>query len=933
MSLSAFPRPLHADHPHTSAAVSVPRRHAREQAVLASVLTGLSARRSAVVTVTGATGFGQDALARWSSHSASARGLRVLSARATPAESGLRYGVVAQLLASLRADLAEGSPLPTGHSCPPAPAEVLHACRQRPTLLAVEDAHWLDAESLRWLHLLARRASSAPVVLLAAGSAATVSGPDWREVVVSSPGPVGVRELALGPLTAAHVADAVLDACGAPGAEEFLVAAHRTTAENPAVLHDTLCRFARRGHPPEAKRVPELRAIGAAVLDDHVDRGLRGLPEETVSLLHALAVCGAVLEFPLVCVLAGLRHLGEARLRAAVAATGFVSMTPTGPRLDRRVRTRLLEGMSHSARADLHARAAELAHRAAADDRAVARLLLGARPVGTAWAVHALKRAGRTAGREGDHTRSTACLARALREATDPTERAQLTFDLAAAELVTLPEAGRRRLAELVRSRDTAPDLRVRALDLALTDGGSDVLRQAAAEALPTTPGPERDDLIALFWAADQAAPERAELMVPEVPALPDHPASPAQAGQRAWQLAVRGVSLPVARQLARAALAVPARRALILPRLSACRALCLTEDYEEAEAGLTSLLAELHLHDLGVVVPHVLTARAELHLRCGRLAAAQRDVAAAETAASRVARHPLSMPHLRAVRLLVDLESGHHREAGPLAPEPEIRPAQDSGYWPHLLFARGLVHASEGDLRMAVGLLKECGRQLLNRHEPNPALIPWRSFAARFLRMTGGRTEAERLSRDELRLARGWGAAGAIGWAELNAGPDAGQDRLTRARRAVHRFGSGPASPGYLRALAELAAAERAKNGSRITATAALDELSVLTSTHPHSPMAARTRLLARLAQRTEPQPQPADAPSPAWAELSPREARTALLAAHGHSNSHIAELLSVSRRTVELRLSSAYTKLRISGRQELRALVRAREGARNVC
>ncbi|WP_039940151.1 LuxR C-terminal-related transcriptional regulator, partial [Streptomyces himastatinicus] len=67
---------------------------------------------------------------------------------------------------------------------------------------------------------------------------------------------------------------------------------------------------------------------------------------------------------------------------------------------------------------------------------------------------------------------------------------------------------------------------------------------------------------------------------------------------------------------------------------------------------------------------------------------------------------------------------------------------------------------------------------------------------------------------------------------------------------------------------------------------------------------------------------------PHPAWATLTEPERRTATLAGLGHGNREIAEMLSVTRRTVELRLSGAYRKLRIGGRAELHALVRATEG-----
>ncbi|MEE1620485.1 LuxR C-terminal-related transcriptional regulator [Zafaria sp. Z1313] len=68
------------------------------------------------------------------------------------------------------------------------------------------------------------------------------------------------------------------------------------------------------------------------------------------------------------------------------------------------------------------------------------------------------------------------------------------------------------------------------------------------------------------------------------------------------------------------------------------------------------------------------------------------------------------------------------------------------------------------------------------------------------------------------------------------------------------------------------------------------------------------------------------AEAPAgagPAWAEaLTARERETALLVLAGHSNAEIARLVSVSVRTVEGHLYQAYSKLGLTGRQELLAL-----------
>lgn len=83
---------------------------------------------------------------------------------------------------------------------------------------------------------------------------------------------------------------------------------------------------------------------------------------------------------------------------------------------------------------------------------------------------------------------------------------------------------------------------------------------------------------------------------------------------------------------------------------------------------------------------------------------------------------------------------------------------------------------------------------------------------------------------------------------------------------------------------------------------------------------MAVRARALAGTAAET--------VPIPGWDVLSPGEQQAALLAGTGRSNRDIAVVLQLSSRAVELRLARVYRKLRVGGRQELRALVRATEG-----
>ncbi|MFF4606471.1 AAA family ATPase [Streptomyces sp. NPDC001339] len=893
-----------------------------EQAELRRVVVALGEGRPAVVSVTGRPGFGHNALLRWTARLAEERSVRVLRVTGSLVERDLRHGAVAQLLTPL-GEVAErslrvlrGPREPDGL---PGLPELLHTARRTPTLVTVEDAQWLDAASLHWLQALVRRLSTGiPLALLIGRTGLDPHGPDW--LADAAPSARLTRHLTVRPLSPRAVAVLAEQICGTPCDEAFAAAASQASG-SPAVVHAALRCFADAGHRPTADRVPQLRTLITAIIGDRAGRALRGLTDETTAVLRALAVGGDLLDFSLVCALAGLRTVRESRLRAALEAAGFTVPDGSYERIRLPVvRDRVLEDTPAAERAALHADAARLAYRAAADDEDIARLLLQAPPIGEPWAVHTLRGSFGAALRRGDFTRAASYLHRALDEPQDPLQRAHLGLDLACAEAAAAPEAGDRRLTALIHAPGEGEpwaQLRVRALDVGLARGDETWGRRTAAQALATAHGSERDDLIALYWYAARTEPEVTEVPAPGVPALPEHPRAPAQAGIRAWQLAARGRDRARSAELARQALTAGGA-APVMPRLVAARALWLTDAAVEAEDRLAALVAELRRRHCQPPLARALVLSAELHLRGGRVDAAERAVDAAERALPAAAWHPLAVPYLMAVRTLIALETGRRDDARALVGTPMPPGSEYGAHWPSLLYARARVATDEERWDQAVELFKESGRWLLRKQWANPAVLPWRSLAARACVALGDQEQAQRLIREELTLARHWGAPSALGLAQLCAGflahrePGAGVRTSPRVPREL------PARLGYTWALAELATEETTK-GDHATAARLLTELSRLTGTHTSRRLAERVRwLTTRLEQPTTPD----DAPLPEeWAALSPAERRTAELARRGLGNREIAEQLAVSRRTVELRLSSTYKKLRITSRKELRA------------
>src|SRR5215207_4460445 len=160
------------------------------EAELTAIAERLDAAAGGLVVVEGAAGIGKTSLLAAAAELAGERGVRVLSARAAPLEQAYGFGVVRQLFEPVRAGSAreEWDRLTADaaglaqRALDPAAADIapgddvthstLHGlfwlaanlAAHGPLLLSVDDVHWADAPSLRWLGYLARRLDGLPVL-------------------------------------------------------------------------------------------------------------------------------------------------------------------------------------------------------------------------------------------------------------------------------------------------------------------------------------------------------------------------------------------------------------------------------------------------------------------------------------------------------------------------------------------------------------------------------------------------------------------------------------------------------------------------------------------------------------------------------------------------------------------------------------------------
>lgn len=248
-------------------------------------------------------------------------------------------------------------------------------------------------------------------------------------------------------------------------------------------------------------------------------------------------------------------------------------------------------------------------------------------------------------------------------------------------------------------------------------------------------------------------------------------------------------------------------------------------------------------------------------------------------------------------------------------------------GDFPRLMLAhvglarRGRLRAIQGDVRRGLDDLREAGRRLEAMGWVNPAVVAWRSDAAMALRQLNQGDEARRLVEQEIGLATEWGSPRPIAIALRRRGLLAprgkGQDDLVESLRLL----DGCDLP--LERARSLLALGRSQRGQRNLprARATLTEARTIALTCGAPGLLGRIDEELVAAGGRPPLRSPADASTP----LTAGEDRVARLAAAGRTNDQIARELFVTRRTIEVHLTSVYRKLRIHGRSGLPAALEA--------
>jgi DNA-binding CsgD family transcriptional regulator len=872
-----------------------------------------------------------------------AKGMTVLAARGDDLEREFAWGVVRQLFdrTLTEADgttLLEGAAslaaaplgLGSGDGHGEASFAALHGLywltanlsQRAPLVVALDDLHWADAPSLRYVIYLVRRLAGMPVAVLAAarvGEAALETGGLLErlgaEDSVTVLRPAALSEDATASLVPARV--------GAGASQELCDACHEITGGNPFLLLELLRELASSGRPLEDDAAARVRRLTPEVVRRRVLLRLARLPAAALGIARAVAVLGAGASVARVATVASCSQdaVVEAA-RALTAAEILVGDSATLRFVHAIVREAVYQDLSEHERGRWHARAARALAGEHAPLEEVAGQLLVSAPSGDSWVVSTLCDAAALASQRAAADVAVTYLRRALLEPPPADLRSEVLFQLGVAEIVDNPTSASTHLGEAVEL--ASDDQRRAHISLALgratalcgrfSDAAA-VLESAITQA---SQGSSLEaTLVAEFLDAARWDLSTRSRTFSVLARLQERASRGAELDPRLHaQLAIEtaaacgdpGVALAHARQ------ALEHDEVLFTPEASptvpqVISVLLFAGRREEAEHAAGHWLRTAQARGWPLVAALAAQLCGLVAIHAGNVSDAIAYVRQSLSGPEEVWIPPLGVGFLLEPLAARGEVAAAYEELRARGLDGELPPT-----WPFVVlrFFRGRLHAAAGDHDRAVGELLQTGELCEAYGLRNPTFVWWRSSAAESLTALGQRAEAQRLANEELTLAESMGSTRAVGVA-LRALGNAQREGLVTLREAVSTLEESAAALELARAHVDLGAALR-RAGRRADARQELRR--GLDLAHRLGALAlagrAREELVVAGARPRRDALRGRDA-------LTASELRVAQMASEGLTNREIAEALFVTLRTVEHHLTSAYSKLGIASRRQL--------------
>ena len=922
-------------------------------AALERVVESVRAGRGALTLIEAAAGLGKSTLLGALAQRAALLGLagRVLSARCWHSERTLTFGLVRQFYepvlvgrephdrehllsgaAQLAADLFA---VPEQHASASEITQdgmlhglfwlTLNLAGEGPLLLLVDDAHWIDGASARFLLYLAHRLEDLPVGIVLSRRPPEPGTVDLIDEISEGH---DVEKLSLDPLSPQAVLELLeRHLSGHQVAPSFAAAAHRAAGGNPFFTRALISAIQSERLDPNQANAGAIAALRPDAIRHKVLALISRLGSDASSCASAAALWGDEVSLARVASLSGLPLDRVARSADRLAAAGIFDGASPIVFSHSLVRTVVYEQIPAAQRGRGHLRAAEILHSEYAEPEQVAAQLLPACRADEPWALGALVAAASRAQAKENPQAAIGFLERALDEVASPAVRAELWLKLASAQAhAGHPDAETSaiRALELLE----APPSRAQGLqvlgNIRYSRGDRRGAAHAFEQALELLP-PEADDRLARdlragYFSAASLDPGLAGRAQQHVEALLTRPSGGETAAERgalaaiAVHLASTGAPCGPTIELAHRAWGDGALLAEEGPDGWAwslvTAALGWNDAFSDSLAisGAVMLEAQRRGSRMAFATANY-TALISYHL--GRLDEARAYGDAVFDAMQEDGwRAYLGAAAACQARIIAD--QGELDEAQAVLMSVGVpEESADRAAW---LGAQGHLQLLQGRPSEALEALLAAGTVLDRMAFVNPLLVPWRTDAALAAHRLGDEQLVQRLLGEAIEIVeRSEVPSHRAQVLRTRAAVIAPQQAVALLESARELLAGGEATLERLRCTADLGRVLR-RLGQRKLACDILTDARQLAHTHGARRIEHEvTRELDVLgAPRARLRFSGADA-------LTARERRIVEMAASGRSNREIAQMLFVTPRTVEQHLYNSYKKLGVNSRTQL--------------
>ncbi|HEY4824974.1 MAG TPA: hypothetical protein VIH49_07975, partial [Solirubrobacteraceae bacterium] len=660
--------------------------------------------------------------------------------------------------------------------------------RGGPVLLIVDDAHWCDRPSLRFLLYLARRLEGLPVAILLA---ARMREPDGEvqllDQIAAEP---LTRALAPAALSVGAVGELVRASLGSPD-ERFVSACHDAAGGNPFLTRELLGALERDRISPTAAAAGQVSELGPRTVRRAIVLRLARLPGSSGLLAQAVAVLGTGAQLRHAASLAGLDERSASAAVDTLAAVEILKPQLPLEFVHPIVRAAVYDDLAPVARSVAHMRAARLLAAEDADPEQVAAQLLACEPAGEPWVAEKLRAASRTALARGAPETARAYLERALAETRRSPDRASLLYELGQVEALTRDPLALAHLQEALRLSDE-PAARALIADqlfgLLLFAGQWDAALAMVESALHEPAGRDPDAVTRLetmraaMAGVDPRLVEHVDRDLARLKGLArrggtaSRPLSVLLGVLAAWRIDdIDQTTGLVERGLDGGRLLREEGAEAWLPQ--ALTALIAVDQLDRAQRLADEILTEGSRRGSVFGVSAGSSFRGWVHAQRGALRDAEADL---RVGFGLAVEHGLTFALPSIFRHAIDVmpERPGLADIAALVEQVELPPAfEDTAQGAQLLDVRSRLRLLRGEVPAAIADLRRCGEILDATHLTNPIMSSWRSALALALRVTAP-DEAAQLIAEELDLAHATGLPRPLGVAFRAAGLLAGDER-----------------------------------------------------------------------------------------------------------------------------------------------------------